>query len=256
MELETLNESELRKKIIIPLMQAMGFNDVIEYHGTNEKGKDIIGWKSDELKGRLYYAVIAKAGDIHGSVGKTNSASEVLYQVRQAFSSPYRDIYGLSEVKIHRCIVITNGSISSSAIESISGDIGSSNLERNLDFIDVNKLKLLVDKYLPTKYGIIGNIVYTYDIQIGAYYFYVNPKRNPNGGPQCVKTRQLQIDGSFLINIDYNFDGTVHGFEVIEFRSPEEYREHEIDPKSLLSELKERAENWSLDGLSIDDIDE
>lgn len=237
-----LNEKDLRQKTIIPLFRAMGFQEIVEYHGTNEKGKDIICWKEDELKGRIYYAIVVKKDNIHGSVGKKNSAAEVLFQVRQAFNSPYRDIYGLSEVKIQRCIVITAGTISSSAIESITGDLSATNLDRLLDFIDGDKLETLLQKYLPTNHGRIGSIVYTHDQQRNLYYLYINPKRNPDGGPECVRMEHIQNDANFMINVDYNFDNTVHGIEVLEWRPQGIFGVNEYTPEEILKNESESEE--------------
>jgi hypothetical protein len=37
--LRKLDEKRLRQEVLIPLFQKMGFKDVIEYHGSTEKGK-------------------------------------------------------------------------------------------------------------------------------------------------------------------------------------------------------------------------
>ena len=63
-----------------PLFEAMGFHDVIEFHGALEFGKDIVFYEEDKFGERIYYSVAVKAQDIHGSVGKSGNASEVLFQ--------------------------------------------------------------------------------------------------------------------------------------------------------------------------------
>jgi hypothetical protein len=130
--------------------------------------------------------------------------------------------------------VITARTISSSAIESITGDLSATNLDRLLDFIDGDKLETLLKKYLPTNHGRIGSIVYTHDQQNNLYYFYINPKCNPNGGPECAIMESIQDDANFMINIDYNFDNTVHGIEVLEWRPKGIFGVNEYTPEEIL----------------------
>lgn len=146
----SLDEESFRQIILIPLLTRLGYREVIEYHGgSTEKGKDIICWYSDPMESRRYVALVVKKGDIHGSVGKRGSASEILFQIQQALNEPYRDIYDLKELRIDECIVATTGKIKNTAIESISGSIRASNLDRILRFIDGGRLIDLITKHMP-----------------------------------------------------------------------------------------------------------
>ena len=52
----------LKKEIVIPLLNGMGFKDVIDFHGgAGEQGKDIVCWKSDDLDNRTNYAIVLKS---------------------------------------------------------------------------------------------------------------------------------------------------------------------------------------------------
>ena len=95
--LQSLSEDQLRNIVLIPLLTQIGFADVIEYHGSVEKGKDIICRFRDMLGEVRYVGVVVKRTDIHGAVGKTGSAGEVLLQVQQTFDQPYTDIFDLKE---------------------------------------------------------------------------------------------------------------------------------------------------------------
>jgi nitrogen-specific signal transduction histidine kinase len=146
----SLDEESFRQIILIPLMTRLGYRDVIEYHGgSSEKGKDIICWYNDPMENRRYVALVVKKGDIHGSVGRKGSASEVLYQIQQTLNEPYRDRYGLKEIRIDECIVATTGKIKNTSIESISGSIRASNMDRLLKFLDGKRLIDLLTKNMP-----------------------------------------------------------------------------------------------------------
>lgn len=148
--LASLDEDAFRKIVLVPLLIRLNYREVIEYHGGSaEKGKDIICWYSDPMGRRRYMAVVAKKGDIHGSVGKKGNASEVLFQVQQALNEPYRDIYDLKELRIDECIIATTGSIKNTAIESVTGSLRNTNLDRLLSFIDKDRVIDLVTNYMP-----------------------------------------------------------------------------------------------------------
>ena len=147
--LRKLNESQLRKEVLVPLFEKMGFKDVIQYHGSVEKGKDIIFYELDKFDEKIYTGVVVKAGDITGSVSSSSGAMNVLNQIQQTLNEPYTDIYGLKELKIDRCIVITTGEITPQSIESIKGSLKGFNLDKLLSFFDGSKVVDLLEKHMP-----------------------------------------------------------------------------------------------------------
>jgi signal transduction histidine kinase len=146
--LQSLDESRLRATILLPLLRRMGLEDVLEYHGGGaEKGKDIVCRYKDPLGELHYVGIVVKRTDIHGAVGKKGSASEVLFQVEQTLNEPFSDVYSLDNVGIRECWVITSGIIKNTAIESIRGKLGKSNLDKLTRFIDRDKLITLIDRF-------------------------------------------------------------------------------------------------------------
>lgn len=147
--LRSLSEDQLRNIVLIPLLTQMGFTDVIEYHGSVEKGKDIICRFHDMVGEMRYVGVVVKRTDIHGAVGQAGSAGEVLLQIQQTFDEPYTDVFDLKEVAIDECWVVTSGIVKPSAIESVQGMLKKSNLNKLVRFIDQRKLCSLIDRHLP-----------------------------------------------------------------------------------------------------------
>lgn len=146
--LKKLDEKQLRKEVLIPLFEKMGFRDVIEYHGTIEKGKDIIFNEKDVFGEKVFTGVVVKKGDITGSAS-SGGAMVVLNQIEQTFDEAYTDKYSLKEPIIDRCIVVTSGCIRQHAIESIKGRIKRTNLDKLVKFFDGSKLVDLLDDYWP-----------------------------------------------------------------------------------------------------------
>lgn len=147
--LAKLTELEFRQQVLIPLLKAMGFSDVHEFHGTDEKGKDLIFREVSRLKEVFVHAAVVSKNDITGKVGDTKSAERILAQVRMALEEPYVDIYTGRTTIIDRCWVITSGRILSTAIDRISGHLQRSHLDKLVRFVDGTRVIGLVDEAYP-----------------------------------------------------------------------------------------------------------
>lgn len=143
--LEALSESELRSRVLVPLLEDMGFTDVMEYHGLLEFGKDIVFYDKDRFGDRVFYAIVAKKGRIHGSVSKSGSMSEVVYQAEQALGEPWLDPSRLTRHRIDKVIIAASGTITHVASMSIAARLQ----DKPVRFLDGNKIVELIDKYAP-----------------------------------------------------------------------------------------------------------
>ena len=150
-ELSNLKELDLQKKVLVPLFKAMGFRGVTVWGGgSGELGKDIVMWKIGDLGRRFNYGVVVKADKISGKAAPVkSSASEVHFQITQCFANPYLEIASTEERPIHRCWVVSSKEINKEAITAIRGQLRSSGLDRDTDFIDGDQLWDLVREYLP-----------------------------------------------------------------------------------------------------------
>lgn len=158
-ELSKLKELDLQKQVLVPLFKAMGFRGVTVWGGgSGELGKDIVMWKIGDLGRRLNYAVVVKADKISGKAAPVkSSANEVHFQITQCFANPYVEIASTEEQPIHRCWVVSSKEISKEAITSITGQLRSSGLDRDTDFIDGDKLWDLIREYMP-QLGILDQL--------------------------------------------------------------------------------------------------
>ena len=147
-----LKEAPLRTDVLIPLLKAMGFQDVFHHHGgPHEQGKDIVMWKPGELGERVNYAVVAKAGDINGRAQGVGSAGEVAIQVQQCFGAAFRDSLTAEDQQVDQCWVIASGTMTTATIQSLRSALGSQGLVRATKFINGDKLWDLLSRFLPEK---------------------------------------------------------------------------------------------------------
>lgn len=148
-KLSSLKELELRQQVLIPLLKGMGFSDIYEFHGQREKGKDLIFREVSQMKEVFFHAAVVSKKDITGTTGDAKSSERILDQVRMALEEPFVDLYTGRNTNIDRCWVITSGRIFPAAIESISGHLHRSHLDKLVRFIDGTKVISLIDEAYP-----------------------------------------------------------------------------------------------------------
>lgn len=148
--LNSLNETEFRQDLIIPLLSKMGFYAPLEYHGTNERGKDIICFEYDKLKEQRFLSIVAKVGDLTGDVSTNKGLSTIVNQVNQSFDCPYENLYNMKQVLIDEVWVMTTGKIVSGAEESIIRTLRKNNLDKLIRIIGNDRLIQLIDDNFST----------------------------------------------------------------------------------------------------------
>ena len=147
--LKKLSEKELRRDVLIPLLSKMGYYAPIEYHGINERGKDIICYDYDKLGEKHYLSIVAKTSDLKGSVS-AGGLLEVISQIEQSFDICYEEIYNMEKVYIGEVWVVTTGRLVSGAQESIINKLRKTNLNKLVKIIYDSKLVDLIDKHFET----------------------------------------------------------------------------------------------------------
>jgi hypothetical protein len=147
--IQSLNEADLREKVLIPLFTKMGFIDPILHHHSNEKGKDIVLKEIDTKFNKTYYlSVVVKAGDVTGSSSGSSGYFALINQVKQSINEPYKHIYELKEVLIDQVIIVISGKFLATSLESIYGTLKAERLDKSIrEPIDINKLIRLIDEH-------------------------------------------------------------------------------------------------------------
>ena len=153
--LKNLKEKEFRQDLIIPLLSKMGYIAPIEYHGTNERGKDIICFEYDKLNEQRFLSIVAKTGKLTGNVSTDTGLMTVVNQIEQSFDNPYEDLYNMKQVFINEVWVMTTGKIVSGAEESVIKTLRKRNLDKQIRFISDDRLVQLVDSHFSTYWNSI-----------------------------------------------------------------------------------------------------
>lgn len=148
--LKQLNEQQFRQDVIIPLLSKMGYLAPTEYHGPNERGKDIICFEYDRLNEQRFLSVVAKTDDLTGNAATSAGLMTVVNQVQQAFDCPYENLYNMRQVFINEVWIMTTGRIISGAQDSVINSLRKHNLDKQIRIIGDDRLIELIDKHFST----------------------------------------------------------------------------------------------------------
>ena len=143
-KLRKLNEEQLRKNIIIPLLNYIEVQNVVDMHGSREEGIDIYFETFDIFGDKLRWGVQVKTVNlILGSRPSKGNLLTILNQIKMAFSKKIRvntsDRSG--EVYIDGFYIITSGRITDLAIKYINDN---RNQYPNIHLIDGCRLMEII----------------------------------------------------------------------------------------------------------------
>ena len=208
--LQTLPEAKLREDVLVPLFKAMGFRDVVHWHGGSmEQGKDIVMWKSGDLSERVNYAVVVVAERVSGQATGAGSAAKVATQIQQAFGSRFRDAISGTEQMVNKVWVVSSHEIRKEAQESIQHVITPGQLHRVTSYVSGDKLCELIVLYLPAAgaflqlqtaldqlQGSDSNYGLGVLVSKGKKKFWLEPKKGPDGALPPPVTFLIKYDES------------------------------------------------------------
>lgn len=198
--LNSINEKEFRQDLIIPLLSKMGYLAPIEYHGTSERGKDIICFEYDRLNEQRFLSVVAKVGDLTGSAASNAGLMNVVSQVQQAFDVPYEDLYNMRQVYINEVWVMTSGKIVSGAQESVINTLRKNNLDKQIRIIGDDRLIYLIDKHFSTYWNSNTETKESVIIQRDRLLFFIETLLTANN----VEKSTIEAVKASILYSDYN----------------------------------------------------
>src|SRR5689334_15335052 len=90
-ELTAMSERDLQVQVVEPLLREMGFKNVYDSSGPNERGKDLIATKENEFGQLALYAIQIKRLRPSRKQGAADSFGRLLDQLRSALLEPVFD---------------------------------------------------------------------------------------------------------------------------------------------------------------------
>lgn len=144
-EVETMLEDEFVKEIILPILEGLGWQEVQNWHGRQELGKDVVGWRSNPDVGYLEsLAVVAKASAPSGAHG----TAVISTQITQALNRPFRTRTTQRELEVDEVWVVVNKVLAKETRDSIKAGI---TLPRGrLVILDLDDCWKLVQRFVLT----------------------------------------------------------------------------------------------------------
>jgi hypothetical protein len=202
-EIISLSEAELQGKIVEPLLRALGFENVKDNSGPDEKGKDLVATKVSEFGRIKLYGIQIKKKKLTGNVNSKTSLGNLFVQLHQARKEevidPFTNIKRIPDV----CIFITPYPIAPNVWEkflNLYKDIDSNNIE----IIDGSRLFDLIRNHLP-------NFMENFSMEVQYRYFVESSlNRIPESRLAFGLSNELKLDDiyvdTFLSNSDSHFD--------------------------------------------------
>lgn len=201
-ELQKLNEQDLREKIVVPLMRAYGAHEVRSWHGSTEKGKDVLYKKGNDFDEPVFKAILLKAKKIDKSV----LDGEVKSQIEDACHRPFiNPDHPADETRIRGLTIMTNQDITTDARESIH-ELTAKTFP-SIEIVDGDRLSGYIDRILDiyNQAQSRENPPVYYDFSVDSFENFCNNYRNK------IHSRRFVL----VLNDELKTTETVEG-EVIE----------------------------------------
>lgn len=162
-KLESLNEKELRH-ILVQMFRELEFQEVIENHGSQEYGKDIVFYETTKLGKVVWHACVVKAIQINQS-----GLNDVTRQVNECYKKKYPS-HNHGNVRISQVHVLTNQTFKDNTKNLIAEEIDDEKNRAQLTYWDVSDIaNVLLHKTPHTKQHLFLTedvVKYTYDTYV------------------------------------------------------------------------------------------
>lgn len=162
---EIASEDILRVEVLIPIFRNMNtFHAVVDTHGPDEKGKDVVLAERDGFGDLVYTAVIIKNKRIMGgtqTLKDRETSTNLALQVTATLLSTYPCTIQNQRVKFNKIIVFTSRNISNSAREDLV-NVAARYQFNNIHFRQDEDLVALIDEYLPEFYSFSSGRIASY----------------------------------------------------------------------------------------------
>jgi hypothetical protein len=106
-ELTRLSEQELQTKIIEPLLNALGFDNITDTSGARERGKDLVATKKNDFDRDELFAIQIKRWKPDAKAASSRSFGLLLNQLAQAIKEPVVNPSTRERQRPNKCLFVT-----------------------------------------------------------------------------------------------------------------------------------------------------
>lgn len=139
------DEEEFTTKFLLKFFKKLWYIDVRYNHWADEKGKDIVMKKINDLWEYKYIWVQAKKWDIDTKAANKVWLTTIITQAKKAFENDYDDVETSKKVRISEYFIATNWKITEKAVDEIM-NIEPTYLKNNIHFLDKIKIENLLEE--------------------------------------------------------------------------------------------------------------
>ncbi len=142
-KLEKLSENNLRKKVLIPLLKALGAYATEDFHGSREKGKDVYFSYKNVFSRDKHCCFFIKKGNIKksGVNDIRNMQGAIGEAIQREFISP---INNKTPVRIEEFYFVCSGKINKESRDWLSELLVKNRQMPNFDIFDIDNLMQLI----------------------------------------------------------------------------------------------------------------
>lgn len=176
-KISKLSESDLRKKIIIPMLKSLDTYDTEDFHGSSEKGKDVYFSYKNIFGRNKHCCFFIKKGDIYRRGGKNDirkMQGAIEEAIQREFISP---IDNKTSVHIEEFYFVCSGKINKEAREWLSELLIKKRHVPNFDIFDIDNLIQLILDLIKKFNGLMGE---KYEFNIRTFNSYCKKITNYN----------------------------------------------------------------------------
>ncbi len=148
--LRELPEERLRKDLVIPLYQKIAHGKVLDNHGANEFGKDVVILGTDTKGATMTTAIVLKAGDVSQGSGRGKS-QEIIRQIDEAATCPWMDRDSGANWMMNKIIVIASGKVKANPQKAIACYRKGHYPGHEFEIIEGMQLLAMLEEHIPQK---------------------------------------------------------------------------------------------------------
>jgi hypothetical protein len=154
-KLQTLRESDLARRFVLPLLTTYSFDSIELRHGSQEKGVDILCLKNDEIAELDILAIQVKRLQFSGAASKPGHLHGVINQLSQCIDEPIKLKDGTQRCA-NRIWLISPYTLHSTALEQAFSKYAQSKTNR-IQIVDGERLIRLMRDRAPELLAELGD---------------------------------------------------------------------------------------------------